>query len=307
MIIPPIEYSQPALGRLAVCALFRNEAPYLDEWLRFHLHVGVEHFFLYDNNSDDGPTPVLAPYLKADRVSLRAWPTPFHQGAQRKAYADCLAVARGRFRWVAFIDLDEFLFSPTGLALPQVLAGLEAHCGVVVHWQCYGSAGQQQMHHAPVTERFTWRAPTHWVRNRKVKSIVDPERALEPISVHHFRYRNDQQAVDENGWTVRFKPKPRFKRKAKRLYGTLWPWLGPILRRLPIDPYRGAEIDRPRLSVSRLRINHYAVKSRAEFQQKAQLKQERRRYDDLDYFAFHDRNDIDDPILADMGRALLQK
>ena len=34
---------------LAICAIYRDEAPYLREWIEFHRLVGVEHFFLYDN------------------------------------------------------------------------------------------------------------------------------------------------------------------------------------------------------------------------------------------------------------------
>ena len=44
---------------LAVCAIFRDEAQYLDEWLTFHHGVGVERFFLYnDRSTDDYRTPL---------------------------------------------------------------------------------------------------------------------------------------------------------------------------------------------------------------------------------------------------------
>ena len=38
---------------VAVCAIFKNEALYLREWLEFNHLVGIEHFFLYNNFSDD--------------------------------------------------------------------------------------------------------------------------------------------------------------------------------------------------------------------------------------------------------------
>ena len=52
-------------GYLSVCAIYKNEARYLAEWLEFHLLAGVEHFFLYNNNSTDDHREVLAPYLRA--------------------------------------------------------------------------------------------------------------------------------------------------------------------------------------------------------------------------------------------------
>ena len=45
-----IEWVSPYL---AVCAIYRNEAPYLREWIEFHRLVGVERFFLYNNESTD--------------------------------------------------------------------------------------------------------------------------------------------------------------------------------------------------------------------------------------------------------------
>ena len=37
----------------------KNEGPYLKEWLKFHLMTGVEHFNLYDSNSDDETIKIM--------------------------------------------------------------------------------------------------------------------------------------------------------------------------------------------------------------------------------------------------------
>lgn len=37
------------LAYLPICAIFKEEAPYLPEWIEFHRLMGVERFFLYDN------------------------------------------------------------------------------------------------------------------------------------------------------------------------------------------------------------------------------------------------------------------
>ena len=41
------------INELAICAIFREEAPFLDEWITFHVGVGAGHFYLYDNFSTD--------------------------------------------------------------------------------------------------------------------------------------------------------------------------------------------------------------------------------------------------------------
>ena len=40
--------------RSRVCAIFKDEAPYLLEWMAFHKMVGVDLLVLYDNGSTDG-------------------------------------------------------------------------------------------------------------------------------------------------------------------------------------------------------------------------------------------------------------
>jgi hypothetical protein len=51
--------------KLAVCAIAKNEGAYFKEWLEYHRLVGVEKFYIYDNESDDDTKEVLAPLKKA--------------------------------------------------------------------------------------------------------------------------------------------------------------------------------------------------------------------------------------------------
>jgi len=285
---------------LAICAIFKDEASYLAEWIAFHQLMGVEHFYLYNNDSSDDFANVLLPFVDAGVVTVHDWPIPFHERAQFKAYTHCLESVRSSVRWLACIDIDEFLFTPAGETLVEALGDYEAWPGVVVHWQVYGSAGQQEQSTEPVIERFPWRAPSNWIRNRKVKSIVDPSRTTAPAGVHHFRYTGGLLAVDETGAAVQVKPRARFKKRLKPWYGKL----GPLLRYM--DPYSAADIDRKAVSVERLRINHYPVKSYQEFLDKSVHKRGKRRYEDIDYFAYHDRNEVHDPVLYKFLPALRQ-
>jgi hypothetical protein len=276
---------------LGLCAIFRNEAPFLAEWIAFHKLVGVDHFYLYDNGSTDQPEQVLRPFLDKGWVTLRPWPIPYHQHAARLAYADCLKQTRDKLRWLACLDIDEFLFAPQHPTLKPILSEFEPYPGVVVRWQVYGSSGHEKRSQAPVISRFLRRAETNWIRNCRVKSIVDPSRVLRPVNSHHFLYHDGALAVTERKEPVELTKKPPLKKQLKPLYRLL----GPALTYF--DPYAGTDITIRSISVECLRINHYPVKSREEFQDKARFKKEKKRYDGIDYFAYHDRNEVYDPIL----------
>ena len=49
---------------LAIVAIFKDEGKYLKEWLDYHLLAGVDHFYLYNNDSSDDYAEVLAPYVE---------------------------------------------------------------------------------------------------------------------------------------------------------------------------------------------------------------------------------------------------
>src|SRR5262249_59468593 len=115
--------TRPPIG-LAICAIFRDEARYLAEWVSFHRIQGVERFYLYDNRSTDDWRSQLAPEIAAGGVEVQDWPLVPGQGP---AATDCIGRHRSGTRWIAFIDIDEFLFSPTGRPLPEVLRRFRSH------------------------------------------------------------------------------------------------------------------------------------------------------------------------------------
>ena len=206
---------------LSISAIYRNEAERLPEWIEFHRLVGVERFFLYDNRSTDDHLEVLAPYVEDGTAVVHDW--PLYPG-QVQAYNRCLEEHRHDSRWIAFLDLDEFLFSPTGLPLSDVLADYEQFPGVGVNWVMFGTSGLSQTPPGLVIESHLHRGHQPWAF---IKHIVDPERVVRCNTVHAFAY-DFGTAVDENRVPITF--------KAGRTQFT---------------------------SVSRLRINHYYLQSEA--------------------------------------------
>ena len=218
---------------LAVCAIYRDEAPFLQEWIEFHRLVGVEKLFLYDNLSTDHHREVLAPYLEEGTVELKRWTEVPGQGS---AYRDCLDSQRGRVRWIAFIDIDEYLFSPTLAPVPEVLKDYEQWPGVHVNWAVFGPSGHETPPAGLLIESYTHRAPDYHPFNRMCKCVVDPQRTVRigaGVSVHSMDY-SEGHAVDENFNLLDERPRGQTEKS----------------------------------SFARLRVNHYFMKSKAEWMAK---------------------------------------
>jgi hypothetical protein len=189
---------------LAACLMFRNEAEHLAEWIEFHRLVGVERFFLYDNESNDHGREVLAPYVRDGIVILHDWPgtattSTTVAALQVAAYDHCIAAHGAEARWIAVIDADEFLFSPTGRPLPEVLAGYERWPAVAVNTPRFGTSGHVERPAGLVLENFTTRLEPE--RPCFVKCVIDPAAVTRALGAHKFECRRGT-AVDENRYPV---------------------------------------------------------------------------------------------------------
>lgn len=276
---------------LSICAMFRDEAPYLEEWLAFHLDRGVEHFFLYDHGSSDGAAETLKAFVERGQITVHRWDIAEKIAAQKAAYDHCLSHYRDRSRWIAFIDLDEFLFSPQG-ALADRLRAYEEFAGVFAFWQCYGSSGHRHPPPGPVTDSYLHRARSTWRRNQRGKSIVDPRRAVQAIGPHHFVLAQGSALVTEAGRPLHFRRIGWLTKQLSRLISRCWAYA-------PVVAYSGYAIDPSLVATSVFRINHYVVKSRAEYRLKMHKNNLTKRWKKytLHYFRYHDRNEVFDPVL----------
>lgn len=143
---------------VAICAIFKNESTYLKEWIEYHKLVGVQHFYLYNNLSEDNYKDVLQEYINCNIVTLVDWPYP--QG-QIDAYKDCIQNYSKESRWIGFIDLDEFVVPLTEKNIYDFLRKYNKNAGsILIYWKIFGSSGLRQRDlRKPVIKEFSkcWR------------------------------------------------------------------------------------------------------------------------------------------------------
>lgn len=227
---------------LAICAIFKNEARYLREWLTFHEGVGVQHFYLYNDNSTDDFEIVIAPWVERGMITLKNWPSK----SQVAAYNDCIKRHRMDTRWLAFIDIDEFLFSPTGKILPEVMQDYSDMSGVFVYWILFGSSGHVSPPEEPVIESYS----SCLGRTRAMVDEFDHGKSKDRSNYVTGWARDGKSVV--NPRRVRFHK----VHQPKRL------WYGALVdERFRTPRQRRSDCDMP---CDVLRINHYWSKSIAE-------------------------------------------
>jgi len=217
-------------GSLTLIALLKDEAPYLLEWLAFHRAVGVRDFVIYEDGSRDGSPALLRRLAAADVLRWVDW----HGRAlhpQIDAYNEALLFGRIATDWAAFIDLDEFLVPKGGRSLPQLLSALPAEAtAILANWVVFGSGGHAAYAPGLVTDRFRLRLPLEALDSYLTKVIARP--AAVAFAEVHRALLHHGRALDGNGRELRRGQNCRF---TEGHCGEL------------------------------LQLNHYLLKSRAEF------------------------------------------
>ncbi|XAR64995.1 hypothetical protein NMG60_11008920 [Bertholletia excelsa] len=186
---------------LCVCTMVWNQASALQEWVTYHAWLGIERWFIYDNNSDDGIKEVIEELQLEDyNVSRDVWPWIKTQEA---GFSHCALRSRDECNWVGFMDVDEFYYFPIPTrnqksknlgfpgqnSLKTLVANFSSTSIAEIRTAChsFGPSGLSSPPSHGVTVGYTCRLQSP----ERHKSIVRPE-ALDLTLlnvVHHFRLR----------------------------------------------------------------------------------------------------------------------
>ena len=188
--IPIIPVGKEHLHRrkcpVAICAIFRDESPFLKEWIEYHLLVGVSHFYLYNNLSQDNYQEVLRPYVETGVVEL--FDVPFdsyqyddgakmHNLAQVHCYNHAIGLATHWNKWLAVIDVDEFICPMKENSLIDILEQYTYAGALAVYWHIYGTSQVWDLLPGELLlEKLLLREPTN--PRPLFKTIVQPKGAL---------------------------------------------------------------------------------------------------------------------------------
>jgi hypothetical protein len=196
--------------------MVRHESPYLKEWIEYHKLVGVETFYIYDNHSTDAIKEVLQPYLASGEVVYTLFPAEEAHSLeiQIRAFNDAITRYRNKTRWLAVIDVDEFIVPVCADKITGVIKEIErkiAHnkiAALSVFWVLYGFSGHYKKPEGLVIENYTrsrvkelTKAVSEnysWIEQEWVKSIVNPRMVI-TYHVHGGKYIKGYYGIDEKG------------------------------------------------------------------------------------------------------------
>ena len=172
----------------SVASLIKNEGKYLKEWIEYHKLVGVDHFYLYNSGSRDRSREALAPYIKEGIVTLIDWPNHLPSNketdslwaltVQLPAYENAAKYrAIKESKWLAVLDVDEFIVPVRARTIPEVLADAEELSGILVTTDYFDASEEHQLSKRNlVTQTVTMTSnPEQKIEKSVQKIILKPD------------------------------------------------------------------------------------------------------------------------------------
>ena len=249
--------------RIGICAIAKNEDFYIDEFIRYHLKLGVDQICIFQNN-----WRYSGPFTENFHVH---WYAQDGEVQQLNAYNRFLHNANLSIQeldWCAFIDVDEYIcVRDVSRSFQDILEEFQAYPSLAINWRLFGSSRLSWDYSHDVVTRFT---KCEAVLNKHIKQVVNLKMMRENGMLSKAYFINPH-------------------------YGN---WAAVNLQKnAVIGPFNTQQLDQVQL----LELNHYAVKTWDECLAKcsrgradASCKRNAE-----EFFREHDKNDIDNTTAKD--------
>ena len=150
--------------KTCICVIIKDEEEYLDEWLSWHLNLGIDEIFLYEDYGSKSHLDIVKPY--GDRVHLNSIDIIFQNNfnmiryynqkgsiMQEKLFEWFPKMYKDEFDWILFNDLDEFLILKQ--PLHKLLEEYKDETAILLRWKWYGASGHINKPIGKVMDNYT--------------------------------------------------------------------------------------------------------------------------------------------------------
>lgn len=151
--------------KTALVCIAKNEDNYIDEWIDYHLKLGFDDIFIYENDWE------WKPAVENPNVHLIPWPGKIQQ---LPAYNNFIDEHFTDFNFAAFLDVDEFL-ATTYSSIKEYLMNCTEYPSIAVNWRFFGDNNVEfSENNYSVIKRFT---KAEKKLNKHVKIIINFDKA----------------------------------------------------------------------------------------------------------------------------------
>lgn len=181
--------------KTGIYTVILNEQDYLEDWIRYHLELGVDALFIFEDMGslshksicDKYDNVILKPILslfndeEKDRIIQKKKDGKFVQSDYAHKGLNYIKNNHPDIDWCFSLDIDEYI-SPTE-PFPSLLERYNDYDAVMLYWLCFGASGhiRKPVYDKPIWEIYT--TPCGYFsgdwKNRNITKMVYNMRKLQ--------------------------------------------------------------------------------------------------------------------------------
>ena len=143
--------------KTCICTVIKNEHQYLDEWIQYHLHLGIDYIFIFEDIDSESHKGITDKYNQVsllcttdilnekDKLEAKELKKTKRYNIQHLYYRNILNYIKMYYveiyDWCFVIDADEFITTEDNKELQLLLTMYTDYDAVIMKWKCFGANG----------------------------------------------------------------------------------------------------------------------------------------------------------------------
>lgn len=174
---------------LSLCAIIKNER-YLEEFIIYYYIIGVEHFYIYDNESNPPLKERLNKPFFNNLCTIINFPGKIKQ---LQAYNNFINKYGDETEWAIVCDGDEYIVPKVDWSLRDFLNRYNDVQSIGINWVLYGSSFHNNIQDGFLIDKYRY---CEGKQNEHIKIICKPRFVINWENPHYSNVKNPDLFVD---------------------------------------------------------------------------------------------------------------
>lgn len=174
---------------LSLCLFVKNER-YLEEFITYYKILGVEHFYIYDNQSTFPIRNRLDHKFYSDFITFIDFCGDFQQ---LNAYNHCLKNFSHETKWLIVVDSDEYIVPKKCWTIREFINKYENFEAIGINWRIFGTNYYDKRPDGYLIDNYIKCSKD---QDEQIKCIIQPSKCKRFITVHHPEVNHPNLFID---------------------------------------------------------------------------------------------------------------
>lgn len=175
---------------LSLCCIIKDEK-YLEQFIIYHHIVGVEHFYIYDNNSEIPIRHRLNSFYYNKICTIIDYPGSCKQ---IPAYKDCINRFKNETKWLIIVDGDEYILPKKNhWSIRDFLNEYEDVQAIGINWIMFGSSFHKNIQDGFLIDKYRY---CEYKQDKHIKTICQPLYVVDITNPHYVVVQDSNKYID---------------------------------------------------------------------------------------------------------------